>query len=57
MNDILNKFSLDLNGIVLQLEGEDTQDIYEEHKDQREDVKEGILTIDEVRAERGLEPL
>jgi len=57
MNDVMAKFVLDFSGMVIQLEGEDTTDIYEDHKDQREDVKAGILTTNEVRAERGLDPL
>ena len=55
MNFCLQKFTTDAPGIVIQLEGEDTSDKFKLHEDQRADVKEGILTVDEVREERGLE--
>lgn len=56
INDVLNKFTLDFKNMVVGLEGEDLSDYYKDHEDQRADVKEGILTVDEVRAERGLDP-
>lgn len=57
INEVLKKFALDFSGIVVQLEGEDLNDIYKDHDDQRADVDKGILTINEVREDRGLEPL
>lgn len=57
LNNVLNKFAMDFSGIVVQLEGEDLSDMYKDHEDQRADVDKGILTITEVRAERGLDPL
>lgn len=56
LNSVLEKFAVDFSGMVVQLEGEDLTDMYKDHEDQRKDVKDGILTVDEVRAERGLEP-
>lgn len=56
MNDVMQKFALDFSGMVIQLQGEDTTDVYELHKDQREDVKQGILDINEVREDRWLDP-
>ena len=55
INDVLNKFAMDFSGIVVHLEGEDLNDYYKDHEDQRADVQAGILTIDEVRLNRGLE--
>lgn len=46
---------MDFSGIVVHLEGEDLNDYYKDHEDQRADVQAGILTIDEVRLDRGLE--
>lgn len=57
INDVLNKFALDFSGYIVRLEGEDLNDYYKDHEDQRADVQAGILTIDEVRIDRGLEPI
>jgi HK97 family phage portal protein len=55
MNDLIKRFAVDAPGIVIQLEGEDTSDSFKIHEDQRKDIEAGVLTVDEVREERGLE--
>lgn len=57
INDILKKFALDFSGYVVHLEGEDLNDYYKDHEDQRADVQAGILSIEEVREDRGLDPI
>ena len=57
LNFVLEKFALDFTGVKVLLEGEDLVDTYKLHEDQRADADKGILTINEIRQERGLEPL
>lgn len=57
MNTVINKFSSESIPFVIVLEGEDVTDIIVNHEDQRDDVQAGILTVNEVRETRGLDPL
>lgn len=55
--DALRKFSTSFDKLNIVLETDDTVDIYEQHKDERLDVQAGVLTVDEVRNNRGLEEM
>lgn len=57
MDDLLDRFALNAEGISVVLETDDGVDEYKQHADQRADAKDGILTINEVRAKRGEDPL
>lgn len=57
MNTCLAKFTQDAQGYIVRLEGEDTNDVFKLHEDERKDVEKGIRTINEVRIDRGLDPL
>lgn len=54
LNIVLNHFVLDFKDKYLEVDGDDGIDKFDIHEDQRKDIDSGVLTVDEVRIERGL---
>lgn len=56
LNDLLDRFAVDFQDKQVVLDTEDINDEYKQHEDERADVTAGILEVNEVRANRWLDP-
>lgn len=56
LNDLLKRFTVDSEGLYIELVTEDATDEYLEHKDQREDLAVWIYDVNEIREKRGEAP-